>query len=35
MLPGSNEDFVVTYAIALGYTGDLKRLREQYRAATP
>ena len=32
---GLDEDFVVTYAIALGYTGDLKRLREHYRAATP
>ncbi|BCI87640.1 hypothetical protein PJK45_02955 [Mycobacterium kansasii] len=32
---GLDEDFVVTYAIALGYTGDLKRLREHYRAASP
>jgi len=30
---GFDEDFVVTYAIALGYQGDLERLRRHYSAA--
>lgn len=30
---GYDEDFIVTYAIALGYQGDLKRLRQHYSAA--
>jgi hypothetical protein len=30
---GYDEDFVISYAIALGYQGDLKRLRQHYSAA--
>jgi hypothetical protein len=30
-----DEEFIVTYAIALGYAGDLQRLRQHYRAARP
>ena len=30
---GYDEDFVATYAIALGYQGDLERLRRHYSAA--
>lgn len=30
---GLNEDFVVTYTLALGYGGSAQRLREHYRAA--
>jgi hypothetical protein len=30
---GYDEDFIVTYAIALGYQGDLQRLRQHYSAA--
>lgn len=31
---GLDEDFVVTYCIALGYLGDHKNIRNHYRAAT-
>jgi hypothetical protein len=30
---GYDEEFIVTYAIALGYQGDLMRLRQHYQAA--
>ncbi|MFL0239281.1 hypothetical protein [Mycobacterium sp. SMC-17] len=30
---GLDEDFVVTYCIALGYLGDTKNIRDHYRAA--
>jgi hypothetical protein len=30
-----DEEFIVTYAIALGYPGDLQRLRQHFRAARP
>jgi hypothetical protein len=30
---GLDEDFVVSYAIALGYQGDLGRLRRHYSVA--
>jgi hypothetical protein len=30
---GYDDDYIVSYAIALGYPGDLKRLREHYQRA--
>jgi hypothetical protein len=30
-----DEDFIVTYAIALGYQGNLAKLRQHYEAARP
>jgi hypothetical protein len=32
---GYDEDYIVSYAIALGYPHDLKRLRKHYQAARP
>jgi hypothetical protein len=30
---GPDEDFIVTYTLALGYTGDITRFRQHYRSA--